>query len=79
MHAIFNEDIEDEEVEEVVEQDTPVQEPVVMQPVVLDTNVSIDNFVKKLEENPEGFKDSPIFEKAIIQKREERNQLSLKD
>ena len=72
MHAIFNEDIEDEDVEEVVEQATPVQEPVVMQPVVQNTNVSIDNVVKKLEENPEGFKDSPIFEKAIIQKPEEK-------
>ncbi len=72
MHAIFDEDIEDEELEEVVEEQPNQQEQVVVQPVVKDTSVSIDNVVKELEENPEGYKDSPIFEKAIIQKPEEK-------
>ncbi len=72
MHAIFDEDIEDEDVEEETVEPVEEQAAVTVQPVVQNTNTSIDTVVEELEKNPEGYKDSPIFEKAIIQKPEEK-------
>lgn len=76
MHAIFNEDIEeDDEEQEVVEEPTKEEEitpvpEVVEQPVVQEEVKPQPVFTQaasSVEENPENFMDSPIFEKAIIQ------------
>ena len=77
MHAIFNEDFEeeDDEEQEVVEEPTKEEEitpvpEVVEQPVVQEEVKPQPVFTQaasSVEENPENFMDSPIFEKAIIQ------------
>ncbi len=82
MHAIFNEDIEeeDDEEQEVVEEPTKEEEitpvpEVVEQPVVQEEVKPQPVFTQaasSIEENPESFMDSPIFEKAIIQPKEKK-------
>ncbi len=81
MHAIFNEDIEEEDEEqEVVEEPTKQEEitpvpEVVEQPVVQEEVKPEPVFTQaasSIEENPESFMDSPIFEKAIIQPKEKK-------
>ena len=80
MHAIFNEDIEEDE-EEVVEEPTkqeeevkpePEPEPEVVEPVVQPEPV-LAQAASSIEDNPENFMDSPIFEKAIIQPKEKKS------
>ena len=82
MHAIFNEDIEeDDEEQEVVEEPTKEEEitpvpEVVEQPVVQEEVKSQPVFTQaasSVEENPENFMDSPIFEKAIIQPKQKKS------
>ena len=77
MHAIFNEDVEEDDEEEVVEepakQEEGTPEPVVAQPQVLEDEevVKPEPILKEaassVETDPENFMNSPIFEKAIIQ------------
>ena len=78
MHAIFNEDIEEDE-EEVVEEPTkqeeevkPEPKPEVVEPVVQPEPV-LAQAASSIEDNPENFMDSPIFEKAIIQPKEKKS------
>lgn len=78
MHAIFNEDIEEDE-EEVVEEPTkqeeevkPEPEPEIVEPVVQPEPV-LAQAASSIEDNPENFMDSPIFEKAIIQPKEKKS------
>ena len=82
MHAIFNEDIEeDDEEQEVVEEPTKEEEitpvpEVVEQPVVQEEVKPQPVFTQaasSVEENPENFMDSPIFEKAIIQPKQKKS------
>lgn len=61
MNAIFNEDIEDDEEMEEETVEEPVQ--VKVEPVTADPTPVL----QKLDENPDSYKESPIFEKAIIQ------------
>ena len=73
MHAIFNEDVEEEVVEEPAKQEEGTPEPVVAQPQVLEDEevVKPEPILKEaassIETDPENFMNSPIFEKAIIQ------------
>lgn len=77
MHAIFNEDVEEDYEEEVVEepakQEEGTPEPVVAQPQVLEDEEVVKpepilkEAVSSVETDPENFMNSPIFEKAIIQ------------
>lgn len=77
MHAIFNEDVEEDDEEEVVEepakQEEGTPEPVDAQPQVLEDEevVKPEPILKEaassIETDPENFMNSPIFEKAIIQ------------
>lgn len=82
MHAIFNEDIEEDE-KEVVEEPTkqeeevkpepkPEPKPEVVEPVVQPEPV-LAQAASSIEDNPENFMDSPIFEKAIIQPKEKKS------
>lgn len=83
MHAIFNEDIEeDDEEQEVVEEPTKEEEEitpvpeVVEQPVVQEEVKPQPVFTQaasSVEENPENFMDSPIYEKAIIQPKQKKS------
>ena len=76
MHAIFNEDVEEDDEEEVVEEPAK-QEEVTPEPVVAEPQVQEEEVVKpepilkeaesSIETDPENFMNSPIFEKAIIQ------------
>lgn len=73
MHAIFNEDVEEEVVEEPAKQEEGTPEPVVAQPQVLEDEEVVKpepilkEAVSSVETDPENFMNSPIFEKAIIQ------------
>lgn len=78
MHAIFNEDIEEDE-KEVVEEPTkqeeevkPAPKPEVVESVVQPEPV-LAQAASSIEDNPENFMDSPIFEKAIIQPKEKKS------
>ena len=72
MHAIFNEDVEEDD-EEPAKQEEGTPEPVVAQPQVLEDEevVKPEPILKEaassIETDPENFMNSPIFEKAIIQ------------
>ena len=76
MHAIFNEDVEEDDEEEVVEEPAK-QEEVTPEPVVAEPQVQEEEVVKSepilkeaassIETDSENFMNSPIFEKAIIQ------------
>ena len=76
MHAIFNEDVEEDDEEEVVEEPAK-QGEVTPEPVVAEPQVQEEEVVKpepilkeaesSIETDPENFMNSPIFEKAIIQ------------
>lgn len=72
MHAIFNEDIEENENEEEVEKQQPEKQeakPAVEQEEkeAIKPEPILNEAVKNIEKDPENFMDSPIFEKAIIQ------------
>ena len=78
MHAIFNEDIEeDDEEQEVVEEPTKEEEitpvPEVVEQPVVQEEVKPQPVSSSIEDNPENFMDSPIFEKAIIQHKEKKS------
>ena len=87
MHAIFNEDIEEEDEDEVVEEpakeevkETP--EPVVEQPKVIGKVEPVKEEVvqpepvveqpKVVEKDSTDYMNSPIFEKAIIQPKQKK-------
>lgn len=87
MHAIFNEDIEEEDEDEVVEEpakeevkETP--EPVVEQPKVIEKVEPVKEEVvqsepvveqpKVVEKDSTDYMNSPIFEKAIIQPKQKK-------
>ena len=85
MHAIFNEDVEEDDEEEVVEEPAK-QEEVTPEPVVAEPQVQEEEVVKSepilkeaassIETDPENFMNSPIFEKAIIQPKLRKQQFS---
>ena len=67
MHAIFNEDIEEDDEEQEVVEETTKPEEITPVPEVVKPQPVFEQAASSIEENPENFMDSPIFEKAIIQ------------
>ena len=83
MHAIFNEDVEEDDEEEVVEepakQEEVTPEPVEVKPQlqvqeeeVVKTEPILKEAASSIESDPENFMNSPIFEKAIIQPKQKK-------
>lgn len=83
MHAIFNEDVEENDEEEVVEepakQEEVTPEPVEVKPQpqvqeeeVVKTEPILKEAASSIESDPENFMNSPIFEKAIIQPKQKK-------
>ena len=77
MHAIFNEDIEEDDEEQEVVEEPAKQEEITPVPEVVQEEVKPEpvftQAASSIEENPESFMDSPIFEKAIIQPKEKKS------
>lgn len=75
MHAIFNEDVEEDDEEEVVEEPAK-QEEVTPEPVVAEPQVQEEEVVKpepilkeaasSIETDPENFMNSPILKRRLF-------------